>query len=88
MPKALTQPFVISSSEWREIIQVPEVKEAWGLTAESPEEFANIVYGVKFNFTSGTPGYVGDLFILQGDVLTGDAPMMLGRYGGQLQPIY
>jgi hypothetical protein len=71
-----------------EIIQIPEVKESWGLRDESPEKFASDVYGVKFNFVSGSPGYIGDLYILQGDVLTGDPPLILGRYDGKLQPVY
>lgn len=66
-------------AEWREIMEVPEVKESWGIQDETPEEFADMVYGVKFNFHSGSPGYVGELYILQGDVLTGDAPFLLIR---------
>lgn len=40
-----------------------------GIENETPEEFADMVYGVKFAFTSGSPGYVGDIFILQGGYL-------------------
>jgi len=60
---------------------VQEVKESWGIedTDMTPADFANQVYAAKFNFISGSPGYVGELFILQGDVLTGDAPMVLRR---------
>ena len=47
-----------------------------------------MVYGVKFHFVSGSPGYIGDIYILQGDVLTGDRPIILGRYDGKLQPVY
>jgi len=47
---------------------VPAVREAWGLSEDvTPPEFASLVYGVRFNFVSGGPGYVGDLFVLQGD---------------------
>ncbi|HKQ06415.1 MAG TPA: hypothetical protein VJ464_14870 [Blastocatellia bacterium] len=84
----MNQPQEISLSEWAEIIQVPEVRESWGLNDESPEEFASNVYGVKFDFVSGSPGYIGDLYILQGDVLTGKVPLILGRYDGKLQPVY
>jgi len=42
----------------------------------TPADFSAQVYAAKFNFVSGSPGYVGDLFILQGD---GDAPMVLHR---------
>lgn len=80
----MNKPLEISIDEWKEIMQVPEVRESWGLENETPEEFANLVYGVKFAFVSGSPGYVGDIFILQGDYLTGNAPFVLVRHGGQL----
>lgn len=80
----MNKPLEISLDEWKEIMQVPEVRESWGLENETPEEFANLVYGVKFAFVSGSPGYVGDIFILQGDYLTGNAPFVLVRHGGQL----
>lgn len=63
---------------------MPEVKESWGITDETPEEFADQVYGVKFAFVSGSPGYIGDIYILQGDHLTGDAPFVLIRQNGRL----
>jgi hypothetical protein len=81
---AMNKPLEISIEEWREIIQVPEVRESWGITDETPEEFANVAYGAKFNFISGSPGYIGVIFILQGDHLTGDAPFVLMRHDGKL----
>jgi hypothetical protein len=76
----MNKPIEISMAEWQEIMQVPEVKESRGVQDnEKPEDFADMVYGVKFNFQSGSPGYVGELYILQGDVLTGDAPLLLIR---------
>ena len=54
------------------------------ITDETPEEFAALVYAVKFNFMSGSPGYVGDLYILQGDYLTGDQPLVFTREDGKL----
>jgi len=41
------------------------------------------VYGVKFHFLSGSPGYVGGPFILQGDVLRGHPPFVLHRGRGK-----
>jgi len=70
------RPLEISLAEWKEIVQVPEVREGWGLTDdETPEVFAEMVYGVKFAFQSGGPGYVGDLYILQGETL--QPPLLL-----------
>lgn len=55
----------LSTKEWHEIMQVPEVRESWGLEGdERPEEFSEIAYGARFDFVSGGPGYVGDLYIL------------------------
>lgn len=89
MPQETNKPFEISAAEWREIIQVPKVREGWGLTDDqTAQDFARNVYGVKFHFYSGGPGYVGDLYILQGDALTGDPPVVLGRYDGALKPVY
>lgn len=76
------KPYSLSQEEWEQVIAVPAVREAWGLEDDvSPSYFAWTVYGVKFNFFSGSPGYVGDLYILQGDALTGDPPMVLRRDG-------
>ncbi len=59
---------------------MPEIRESWGLDNDTTvEEFASMVYAARFDFVSGSPGYVGDLFILQGDHLTGDAPFVLLR---------
>jgi hypothetical protein len=75
-----TKPHPLTLAEWKEIMTVPTVRDAWGIEQDTtPEEFSTLVYAVKFKFVSGSPGYVGDLFILQGDVLTGDGPMVLRR---------
>ena len=63
------KPIELSSSEWKELMQVPEVKESWGLEGdETHEQFADMVYGVKFHY-SGGPGYNGDLYMLHGDAM-------------------
>jgi len=73
-------PQSITQSEWKELVTVPAVREAWGLGDDAdPSEFASIVYGAKFRFISGGPGYVGDLFVLQGDAITETKPMVLRR---------
>ena len=75
-----TKPYALTLAEWKEIMAVPEVRDAWGIeSGETPYEFSTLVYAAKFKFVSGSPGYVGDLFILQGDALAGDPPMVLRR---------
>lgn len=72
------KPVEISLPEWREIMEVRDVREGWGLEPdETVENFIASVYGVKFHFHSGGPGYVGDLYIVQGDSL--ERPMVLIR---------
>jgi hypothetical protein len=73
-------PYPLTQAEWKEIRDIPVVRDAWG--TEDNEDLAVLssqIYAVKFNFVSGGPGYVGDLFILQGDALTGDQPFVLRR---------
>ena len=76
------KPIEISSLEWKEIMQLPVIRESWGLENKSPEQFADTAYGVKFHSSSGAPGYVGDLYILHGDAL--GEPMTLIRRDGKL----
>jgi hypothetical protein len=74
------RPQIITDAEWKELTALPAVREAWGLEDDQdPLEFASIVYGAKFEFFSSGPGYVGDIYILQGDSLTEVAPMVLRR---------
>ena len=90
-PKPLTfkiievnTPHELSSAEWKELMQVPVIRESWGIEeGETPDDFGAIVYSVKLNFASGmAPGYVGDLYILHGDAL--GEPVVLIRKDGRL----
>ena len=74
-PKALT------GKEIKEIAAIEDIQQMWGAetVAEMEETLDTGVYAVKFDFHSGSPGYVGDLFILQGDVLTGEPPIFVTR---------
>jgi len=68
----------LTEAEWKEIADLPVIRESWGLEeSEDPLVFASYVYAAKFNFISGSPGYVGDVYIIQGDSLT--EPMVLRR---------
>jgi hypothetical protein len=51
----------------------------WGIEADEPwEDLAANIYGVRFDCMSNSPGFVGDLYYLQGDHLVGP-PLMLTR---------
>lgn len=73
-------PHALTEAEWKELASIPQIRESWGLGDEQGgEDLSSLIYAAKFNFVSGGPGYIGDLFILQGDTLTGDAPFVLIR---------
>ncbi len=72
----------LREQEWVELAKFHPVIEAWGLEDkelfEREQALKDSVYAVKFEFNSGSPGYCGDLYILQGDAL-GAEPMRIVR---------
>jgi hypothetical protein len=71
-------PHTLTEAEWRELGGLTVVRESWGLQDDQDSiELASLAYGARFDFVSGTPGYVGDLYLLQGDALS--EPMVLRR---------
>jgi len=78
----MNKPMELSITEWREVMEVPVVRESWGVDQETPEQFAAMAYGVKFEFVGGAPGYAGDLYILHGEAL--GEPITLIRKAGKL----
>lgn len=78
------EPIRLSNSEWREIVAIPEVREGWGLADDvSVDVFRSLVYGAKFDYITGGPGYFGDLYIVQGDSL--QPPLAFIRQNGALK---
>jgi hypothetical protein len=79
------KPITLSSEEIKEIATMKDVRQMWGATnaAEMEEMLNTTVYSVRFNYQSGGPGYVGDLYILVGD--TPDEPLRLIRRKGVLE---
>jgi hypothetical protein len=78
-PKALT------NKEIKEIAPIGNIQQMWG--AENTDEMVGILqvssYAVKFDFISGGPGYVGDLYVLFGDAH--GEPVRLIRVKGRLE---
>jgi hypothetical protein len=71
-------PDKLTEAEWREVGSVPVIRESWGLEDDqNPLDLASLAYGAKFDFVSGGPGYVGELYVLLGDSL--GEPMLLRR---------
>ena len=73
-------PCQLTPAEWQELTTVPTICDAGGIESDTTsDEFSLLVYAAKFKFVSGSPRYIGDLFILQGNVLTREGPMVLPR---------
>ena len=71
-------PHKLTEAEWRELGSLLVIRESWGLEEDQDSlDLASLAYGAKFDFVSGSPGYVGDLYVLQGDAL--GEPMVLRR---------
>ena len=69
------QPLALRNVEIKEIASIAEIQQMWG--AQDSEEMESTLkesYAVKFDFVSGSPGYVGDLFLIEGDALDGAVP--------------
>jgi hypothetical protein len=65
------KPHALTKKEMKEIADMKSIREMWGAedAAEMEEMLDKDVYAVKFDYMSGSPGYVGDYFILQGDAI-------------------
>jgi hypothetical protein len=78
------KPIPLSREEMKEIAAIKVIQESWGAQDASEMEgmLDDTVYAVKFHFHAGSPGYVGDYFILAGDAL--GEPLQLIRKDGEL----
>jgi hypothetical protein len=79
------KPSALTSQEIKEIGAIEDIQQMWGAenAAEMEELLNNTVYAVKFDYQSGSPGYVGDYFILQGDAL-GEALELIRNKDGAI----
>jgi hypothetical protein len=72
-----TDPRPLTNGEWKEIMGLPAVRDYWGIEGDMTiSELSACVYAAHFTFQSGGPG---DLYILQGDTLTDEGPLVLRR---------
>ena len=75
-------PHKLTEAEWRELGSLTVIRESWGLEdGQNPLDLASLAYGARFDFVSGTPGYVGDLYLLQGDALAEPVVLRRGENG-------
>lgn len=76
------KPRSLTDQEWVEVYQQPDVRTFWGLADETGftvDDWKASIYAVHFDFVSGSPGYVGDLYLIHGDYLADVPPAALVR---------
>ncbi len=84
----MNEPAPLTVQEWTQITAMPEFRNAWGIEDdERVEDLIPSLYGVRFDFVSGGPGYVGKLYIIQGDALTGEPPFQVVERDGKYEPV-
>ena len=75
----------LTNMEINEIAAIKDVRDMWG--AEDAADMVSVIreqaYAVRFDFISGSPGYCGDYYLIQGDAL-GSNPIQLIRKDGKL----
>jgi hypothetical protein len=71
------KPFCLTHSEIDEISATEAVQEICGAeNAKQMREILEGAYAVKFQFTNESPGYVGDLFLIQAACLSTEIPVI------------
>jgi hypothetical protein len=70
------KPFALTPKEISEIASLSEIQDKWGVeNTEDMELTLKDLYTVKFDYMNESPGYVGDLFIIQPGVLGDEYPV-------------
>lgn len=83
------EPVPIAPAVWNEIARIREVSEGYGLhdlpETERGQALQTCAYGAAFEqFVTGGPGYVGPLYIVQGDGFAAGPQVFTRNRDGQL----
>ena len=70
------RPVALTLKEIKEIASVQRIQDLWGGENQADMELIlKDICTVKFQYMNGSPGYTGDLFIIQPDVLGSEYPV-------------
>ena len=70
------KPIAVTPKEIKEIASLQDLQDMWGAENASDMEITlKDIYTVKFDFMNESPGYVGDLFLIQPGYLDGHVPV-------------
>ncbi|HEV2452924.1 MAG TPA: hypothetical protein VGY98_01595 [Verrucomicrobiae bacterium] len=71
------KPLALTPKEIKEIASVQRIQDLWGMANSADMEMTlKDIYTVKFQYMNESPGYVGDLFIIQPGVLGSEFPVI------------
>jgi hypothetical protein len=82
----MNKPLKLTKAEWEELVQVLSPRNAAGRPDTNPRWLVNCLYAVKFSFRSDVADYVGDLYLVHGNMLSGVPPLVFTRRHGKLVP--
>lgn len=87
----MNKPCGLTAQDWEAVAAVRDVVEAWGLDDDAEDVrgalLADLVYGVRFDYVTDSPGYGGSLYLLQGAGAPEIAPMALVESEGGLRVV-
>lgn len=85
----MNKPYEITAQEWEEVAAVRAVQESFGLEDEEDPAawLAENAFGVRFDYQTDGPGYVGPLYLLQGAGSPETRPMAFVRTDGRLKVV-
>lgn len=70
------KPFAVSKNEIQELSRCAALQGKWGAgESEEMEMFLDSAYIARFEFINESPGYVGDLFVIQPGCLADEIPV-------------
>ena len=80
-----TTPHPVRPEEWDELAAVAAIREAWGLRPDDGgPDLQTVAYAARFDFATGGPGYIGDLFLVHDDAFGGPPVAVARNRDGEL----
>lgn len=85
----MNKPYELTALEWAEVAAVRAVQEGFGLEDEEDPAawLMENAFGVRFDYQTDSPGYVGSLYLLQGAGSPETRPMTFVRTDTGLETI-
>lgn len=83
----MNKPYELTAQEWAEVAAVREVVEGFEDEPDPAVWLAEYAYGVRFDYQTDGPRYVGPLYLLQGAGAPETRPMAFVRTDRRLKVV-